>query len=32
MPSRTSRPSGPSSISSNFGTCFTRTAIRIRAG
>ena len=30
MPSRRSRPSGPSSISSKFGICFTRTAIRIR--
>ncbi len=29
MPSRLSRPSAPSSISSNFGICFTRTAMRI---
>ena len=28
MPSRRSRPSGPSSISSNFGICFTSTAMR----
>src|SRR4051812_6045028 len=28
-PSRFRRPSGPSSISSNCGTCFTKTAIRI---
>ena len=28
MPSRRSRPSDPSSISSNFGICFTNTAMR----
>ena len=31
MPSRRSRPSGPSSISSNFGICFTNTAMRTDA-
>src|SRR5262249_32720833 len=32
MPSRRRRPSGPSSISSNLGTCFTSTAMRTARG